>query len=130
MVVPKKNNKWHECVNYSNLNDACPKDTFPLPQIDKIMDTTASHQLLSFLDAYAGYNKILMYPPDSEHTTFITLTGMYCYNAMPFGFKNAGATYQRMMSRIFESLLGNTMEVYIDNMLVKSKLRENHLAHL
>ena len=84
VVVPKKNGKWHACVGYSNLNDACPKYTFPLPRIDKIVDATASHQLLSFLDTYLGYNHILMYPPDSIDMTFITPIGMYCYNVMSF----------------------------------------------
>ena len=122
MVVPKKNDKWGACFNYSNLNDACLKDTFPLPRIDHIVDVTIGHQLPSFLDAYFGYNKIPMYPPDSTNTTFITPTRIYCYNVMPFGLKNAGATYQRMMTRSFEPLLGKIMEEYIDYMVVKFKL--------
>ena len=92
--------------------------------------TSWMHQLLSFLNAYAGYNHISMYSPDSTNMTVITPTGMYCYNVMPFGLKNAGATYQRMMSRIFEPLSSKTMEAYIDDMLVKLRLREDHLAHL
>ena len=71
-----------------------------------------------------------MYPPELEHMAFITPMGMYFYNVMPFGLKNVGATYQRMMSRIFEPRLGNTLDAYIDDMLVKSMLREDHLAHL
>ena len=130
VVVPKKNGKWRVCVNYSNQNDACPKDTFPLPRINRIVDATTSNQLLSFLDAYSSYNKILMYPSNLANTTFITLTGMYCYNVMPFGLKKAGATYQRMMSCIFEPLLGRTMEAYIDNMLVKSRSQEDYIPHL
>ena len=130
VVVPKKNGKWSMCVDYSNLNDACLKDTFSLPHIDQIVDATTGHQLLSFLNAYSGYNRIPIYPPDSENMAFITPTGMYCYNMMPFGMKNARATYQCMMSRIFEPLLGRTMEAYIDDMLVKSKSREDHIAHL
>ena len=88
MVVTKKNGKWCVCIDYSNLNDACSKDTFPLPRINPIMDATASHQLLSFLDTYVGYNQIPMYPPDLEHKTFITPMGIYCYNVMPFVLKN------------------------------------------
>ena len=121
VVIPKKNGKWCVCGDFSNLNDACPKDTFFLPRINQIIDATTGHQLLSFLDSYPGYNQIPMYPPNSANTTFITLTRMYCYNVMPFGLKNAGGTYHRMMSHIFEPLLGRTMEAYIDDMLVKSK---------
>ena len=95
------------CVDYSNLNHTCPKDTFPLPRNNQIVDAAAGHQLLSFLDAYTCYNQIPMYPPDSEHTTFITPTGMYCYNVMPFGLKNVGATYQGMMSHVLKPLLGD-----------------------
>ena len=118
------------CVNYSNLNDACPKDTFPLPYIDQKVDATAGHQFLSFLDAYSSYNQIPMPPHDAVNTTFITPTRMYCYNVMPFGLKNVRATYSRMMSCIFESLLRQTMEAYIDGMLVKSKSQEDHFSHL
>ena len=100
VVIPKKNGKWRVCLDYSNLNDACLKDTFP-PRLDQIVDAMAGHQLLSFLDLYFGYNQILMHPPDLADTTFITPTRMYCYNVMPFGLKNVGATYQGMMSRIF-----------------------------
>ena len=89
------------CVDYSDLNDVCLKDTFLLPHIERIVDTIIGHKLLSFLDAYLGYNKIPMFPPNLVNTTFITPTRMYCYNAMPFGLKNTGATYQCMMSHIF-----------------------------
>ena len=115
------------CVDYSNLNNSCLKDLFPLPRIDHIVNATSGYELLSFLDAYSGYNQIPMFPSDSANTTFITPTGMYCYNVMPFCFKNSGATNQHMMSRIFERLLGKTMEAYIDDMLVKSKSCEDHL---
>ena len=103
-----------------HLNDACPKDTFPLPWIDQIVDVTIGHKLLSFINAYSCYNPIPMFHSDLAKTTFIIPTGMYCYNVMPFGLKKARATYQRMMSRMFEPLLGKTMEVYINDMLVKS----------
>ena len=107
------------------------KDTFLLPRIDQIVDATVGHQLLSFLDAYSGHNQIPMHPPDSENSTFITPTSLYALaKVMPFGLKNPGATYQRMMSHIFEPLLGRTMEAYIDDMLVKSKSWEDHFSHL
>ena len=130
VVVPKKGNKWRVCVDYMDLNDACPKDNFPLPHIDKIVDASVGHDMLSFLDAFSIYHHILMHPPDAEKTSFITPRGLYCYNVMPFGLKNAGATYQRLVTKMFRPLLGNTMEVYIDDMLVKSKQRPDHATHL
>ena len=117
-------------MDYMDLNNACPKDSFPLPRIDQIMDASAGHGMLSFLDAFSGYHQIPMHPPDEEKTSFITSHGLYCYNVMPFGLKNAGATYQRLVTKMFHPLLGSTMEVYIDDMLVKSKQGPNHTTHL
>ena len=87
VVVPKKGGKWRVCVEYTNLNEACPKNSFPLPRIDQIVDASAGHGMLSFLDAFSGYHQIPMYPPDAEKTSFITPHGLYCYNVMPFGVK-------------------------------------------
>jgi len=120
VVVKKKNGKWRVCVDFSDLNKACPKDCFPLPHIDRLVESTTGHEMLSFMDAFSGYNQILMNPDDQEKTSFITERGTYCYKVMPFGLKNAGATYQRLVNRMFKDLLGKTMEVYIDDMLVKS----------
>ena len=117
-------------VTYTDLNDACPKDSFPLPRIDHIVDASAGHGMLSFLDAFSGYHQIPMHPPDAEKTSFITPHGLYCYNVMPFRLKNAGATYQRLVTKMFRPLLGSTKEVYIDDMLVKSKQRPDHATHL
>ena len=83
------------------------------------MDATTGHQLLNFMDAYSGYNQIPMNPGDEEHTSFITDRGVYCYKFMPFGLKNVGATYQRLVNMMFEVLIGKTMEVYVDDMLVE-----------
>ena len=130
VVVPKKGNKWRVCVDYTDLKDVSPKDSFPLPHIDQIVDALARHGMLSFLDAFSGYHQIPMHPPDAEKTSFITPHGLYCYNVMPFGLKNAGATYQRLVTKMFRPLLGSTMEVYIDDMLVKSKQRPDHVANL
>ena len=130
VVVPKKGNKWRVCVDYTDLNDACPKDSFPLPRIDQIVDASTGHDMLSFLDTFSGYRQIPMHPPDAEKTSFITPHGLYCYNVMPFGLKNAGGTYQRLVTKMFRPLLGSIMEVYIDDMLVKSKQRSDHVAHL
>ena len=102
----------------------------PLPQINKIVDAIADHELLSFLNADSGYNQVSMYPPDEPKTAFITPYDMFCYKVMLFGLKNVEATYQCMMSQVFEPLLGRTVEAYIDDILVKSKSRKDHLAHL
>ncbi|CAL9000626.1 unnamed protein product [Prunus brigantina] len=100
VMVRKANGGWRMCQDYTDLNKACPKDSFPLPRIDQLVDATAGHELLSFMDAYSGYNQIFMDPADSEHTAFITDRGLYCYNVMPFSLKNAGATYQRLVNWI------------------------------
>ena len=117
-------------MDYMDLNEACSKDSFPLPRIDQIVDALARRGMLSFLDAFSDYHKIPMHPPDAEKTIFITPHGLYCYNVMPFGLKNVGATYQRLVTKIFRPLMGKTMEVYIDDMLVKSKERPDHTKHL
>jgi hypothetical protein len=93
VLVRKSNGKWRMCVDFTDLNKACPKDSFPLPRIDALVDSTSGYELLSFMDAFSGYNKILMHPEDQEKTTFITDRGLYCYKVMPFGLKNARATY-------------------------------------
>ena len=130
VVVPKKGGKWRVCVDYTNLNDACPKDGFPLPNIDQIVDASIGHGMLSFLDAFSGYHQIPMYPPDAEKTSFITPHGLLCYNVMLFRLKNVRATYQRLVTKMFRPLLGKTMEVYIDDMLIKSKEQPDHTTHL
>ena len=118
------------CVDYTNLNNACPKDSFPLPRIDQIVDSTAGQGMFSFLDAFSGYHQIPMSPADEEKIAFITPHGLYCYKVMLFGLKNIGVTYQRLMKKIFKPLVGRTVEVYIDDIVVKSKTREKHVLHL
>ncbi|KAJ9538325.1 hypothetical protein OSB04_031058 [Centaurea solstitialis] len=111
VVVQKKNGKWRVCIDFTDLNKACPKDPFPLPHIDAMVDATAGHELLTFMDAYSGYNQILMHKDDQEKTAFMTDKGIYCYKVMPFGLKNAGSTYQRLVNRMFKDHLGRTMEI-------------------
>ncbi|XP_017227902.2 uncharacterized protein LOC108203469 [Daucus carota subsp. sativus] len=130
VLVKKANGKWRVCIDFTDLNKACPKDSFPLPRIDQLVDAIAGHALLNFMDAYSGYNQIPMYEPDQEHTSFITDRGLYCYVGMPFGILNAGATYQRLVNMMFKDLIGKTMEVYVDDMLVKSKKAPDHIKHL
>ena len=93
VLVKKENGKWRLCIDFTNINKACPKDSFPLPRIDLIVDATAGHELLSFMDAFSGYNQISMDPDEQEKTSFVTAQGTYCYHVMPFGLKNVGATY-------------------------------------
>ncbi|CAA0820091.1 cysteine-rich RLK (RECEPTOR-like protein kinase) 8, partial [Striga hermonthica] len=120
VLVKKSNGLWRLCIDFSDLNKACPKDNYLLPHIDYMVDATSGHELMSFMDAYSGYNQIPMDPEDSEHTSLYSARGLYCYTMMPFGLKNAGATYQRLVNKMFATLIGHTMEVYVDNMLVKS----------
>ncbi|KAK9077953.1 hypothetical protein SSX86_002010 [Deinandra increscens subsp. villosa] len=126
VVVQKKYSKWRVCVDYTDLNKACPKDPFPLPHIDSMVDATTGHEMLTFIDASSGFQQIHMEPSDQEDTAFMTPTGICCYIAMPFGLRNAGATYQRLVNMIFKDQLGDTMEVYIDDMVVKSKKAKDH----
>ncbi|XP_065622758.1 uncharacterized protein LOC112030837 [Quercus suber] len=130
VVVKKKSGKWRVCVDFTDLNRACPKDPFPVPKIDQLVDATYGHPRMSFLDAFQGYHQIALAAEDQEKTAFISPEANYHYTVMPFGLKNAGATYQRMMTRMFRDKIGCTVEVYIDDMVVKSKLEEQHTGDL
>ena len=130
MVVKKKNGKWQVCVDFIDLNKACPKDPFPIPRIDQLMDATVGHSRMSFLDVFQGYHQILLALDDQEKTVFVTPTRNYDYKVMPFGLKNAGSTYQRIMTKMFELQLGKNIEIYINNMVVKSKLESEHVNDL
>ena len=118
------------CVDFTNLNKACPKDTFPLPQINQLVDATVGHLRMSFLDAFYGYHQIPLALDNQKKTTFFTPIGNYHYKVMPFGLKNAGSIYQRMMTKMFKSQMGKNIEVYIDNMVVKSKIVSEHIENL
>ena len=93
VLVKKANGKWRMCVNFTDLNKTCPKDSFPLPRIDQLVDFTTGHKLLTFMDAFSRYNQIKMAEEDQEKTAFITSQGLYCYKVVPFKLKNARATY-------------------------------------
>ncbi len=121
--VPKKDGKVRVCVNYRDLNRANTKDDFPLPHIDVLVDSTANNAMYSFMDGFSGYNQILMNIEDKVKTIFITLWGVYCYTVMPFGLKNVGATYQRMATTILHDMIVKEVEVYVDDMMVKSPPR-------
>ena len=130
VMVKKANGKWRMCVDFTDLNKACPKDSFPLPQINQLVDSTTGHKLLTFMDAFSSYNQIMMDEGDQEKTSFITSKGLFCYKVMPFGLKNTRVTYQRLMNKMFHNQIGRNVEVYIDNMLVKTKDEANHLEDL
>ncbi|KAM0977044.1 hypothetical protein ACFX2C_019872 [Malus domestica] len=121
---------WRMCVDYTDLNKGCPNDSFPFSLIDRLIDSTTGCELLSFINAYSGYNQILMNLPDQEHTAFTTDRGLYCYKVMPFGLKNAGVTYHRLVNSMFAEQIGKSMEVYVDDMLVKSKHADQHITNL
>ena len=130
VVVKKKSGKWRVCVDFTDLNKACPKDIFPMPRIDQLVDAIAGHPRMSFLDAFQGYHQIPLALEDQEKIAFVTPTRNYHYKVMPFGLKNAGSTYQRMMTRMFEPQLGKNIEIYVDDMVVKSKVVSEYLKDL
>jgi hypothetical protein len=130
VLVKKANGKWRMCLDFTDLNKACPKDCFPLPRIDQLVDSTAGHEVLSFMDTFSGYNQIRMAESDQERSSFTTDQGLYCYTVMPFRLKNAGATYQRLVNKMFQSQIGQNVEVYVDDMLDKSLTSCNHVADL
>jgi len=120
VLVKKSNRKWRMCTEYTDLKKGCPKDSYPLPSIDRLVDDVAGHTVLSFLDAFSNYNQIPMYASDVEKTAFITETTNFCYQVILSGLKNAGATYQQIMDRIFKDQIGSNVEVYVDDMIVIS----------
>ena len=119
VMVKKANNKWRMCIDFTDLNKACPKDSYPLPRIDQLVDSTTGHKLLSFMDAFSRYNQIRIEEADQEKTSFVTSQGIFCYKVMPFGLNNAGATYQRLVNHMFHPQIGQNVEVYVDDMLMK-----------
>ena len=128
--VPKKDGKIRMCVDFRDLNKACLKGDFSMLHIDVPVDNIAGHALLLFMDAFLGYNQIKMALEDMEKTCFISPWGRYCYKVMPFGLKNVGATYQHAATAWLHDLIHKEVEVYVDDMIVKSKNREGHLPTL
>ncbi|KAL0411146.1 UNVERIFIED_CONTAM: Polyprotein P3 [Sesamum latifolium] len=130
VLVPKSGGKWRMCIDFRDLNKACPKDFYPLPRIDQLVDSTSGCELLSMMDASQGYHQIMLAPEDRKKVSFITSEGTFYYVVMPFGLKNAGATYQRLVDKIFRHQIGKNVEVYVDDMLVKSKKAEEHVKDI
>ncbi|GJT59502.1 reverse transcriptase domain-containing protein [Tanacetum coccineum] len=119
-MVKKHDGSWRMCVDFTNLNKVCPQDCYPLPEIDWKVESFCGYPFKCFLDAYKGYHQIQMAESDEEKTVFHTSQGVYCYTKMPFGLKNIGATYQRLMDKAFDSQVGRNIEVYVDDLVIKS----------
>jgi hypothetical protein len=130
VMVKKANGKWRMCIDFTDLNKACPKDEFPLPRIDSLVDAAASSELMSLLDCYSGYHQIWMKKEDEPKTSFITPSGTYCYLWMPEGLKNAGGSFSRMTTKVLHSQIGRNVLTYVDDIIVKSTKQENHIADL
>ena len=119
-----------DVCGFTDLNKACPKDSYPLPSIDALVDSASGCEMLSFFDAFSGYNQINMHPRDEGKTAFMTKTCSYCYKVMPFGLKNAGATYKRLMDKVLAPMWGRNVQAYVDDMVVTSRDRRPHKTDL
>jgi hypothetical protein len=130
--VQKKDGRWRVCVDFRELNRATPKDEYPMPVAETLINAAAGHKMLSFMDGNAGYNQIFMAPEDIHKTAFRVpgAVGLFEYVVMTFRLKNAGATYQRAMNYMFHDLIGKLVEIYIDDVVVKSTSTEGHLGDL
>ncbi|GJR16886.1 reverse transcriptase domain-containing protein [Tanacetum coccineum] len=111
-MVKKHDGSWRMCVDFKDLNKACPQDGYPLPEIDWKVESLCGYPLKCFLDAYKGYHQIKMAEEDEEKTAFITSQGIFCYTKMPFGLKNVGATYQRLVDKAFQKQIRRNLEGY------------------
>jgi hypothetical protein len=130
VMVQKKSDKWRMCIDFTSLNKACPKDNFPLPQIDKIVDSAAGCEVMSLLDCFSVYHQIYMKEEVKASTSFITPFGTYCFIRMPEGLKNAGSTFSCLTKTVLESQVGRNIFTYVDDIVVTSKNKEDHLTDL
>jgi hypothetical protein len=130
VMVQKKSGKWHMCIDFTSLNKVCPKDNFPLPRIDKIVDSAVGCEVMFLLNYFSGYHQIYMKEEDKASTSFITPFGTYCFIRMPKGLKNVGSTFSRLTKTVLESQVGRKIFTYVDDIVVASKNKEDHLADL
>jgi hypothetical protein len=130
VMVQKKSGKWHMCIDFTSLNKAYPKDNFPLPWINKIVDSAAGCEVMCLLNCFFGYHRIYMKDEDKASTSFITPFGTYCFIRMPEGLKNAGSTFSCLTKRVLESQVGHNIFTYVDDIVFASKNKEDHLADL
>jgi hypothetical protein len=129
-MVKKANGKWRMCIDFTDLNKACPKDEFPLLRIDSLVDAAATTELMSLMDCYSGYHQTWMKRDDEPMTGFIAPSGIYCYLRLPEGLKNAGGTFNRMTPKVIHSQIGRNVLTYVDDTIVKSTKQENHVADM
>jgi hypothetical protein len=127
--VTKKQGTIHICIDYRDINRACPKDNYPTPFIDQIVDDCAGSEIFSFMDGFSGYNQINILPSDQHKTAFICPWGTFAYKKLPFGLKNVGATFQRAMSYTFHDIK-HIVQPYLDDLPTHSMQRQDHPAHL
>jgi hypothetical protein len=130
VMAKKDNGKRRMCIDFIDLNKACPKDEFPLPRMDSLKDAAATLELMSLLGCYSGYHQIWMKKEDEPKTSFITPSGIYCYLWMSEGLKNAGGCFSRMTSKVLCTQFGRNVLTYVDDIIVKSTKQENHIADL
>jgi hypothetical protein len=130
VMVQNKSGKWRMCIDFTSLNKACPKDNFPLPRIDKIVDSAAECEVMSLLDCFSGYHQMYMKEEDKANTSFITPFGTYCFIIMSEGLKNAGSTFSCLTKTVLESQVGRNIFTYLDDIVVASRNKEDHLADL
>jgi hypothetical protein len=130
VVVPKANGKLRMCIDYTNLNKACPKDPYPLPRIDQIVDSTSGCDLLSFIDTYSGFYQIKMAKADRKHTILVTVDDLYCNIVMPYGLLNALPTFAHAMNITLGGLIRDIVEVYVDDIVVKTRESNSLLENL
>ncbi|GJU14770.1 reverse transcriptase domain-containing protein [Tanacetum coccineum] len=130
VMVKKSDGSWRMCVDFTDLNKACPQDCYPLPEIDWKVESLCGYPFKCFLDAYKGYHQIQMAKDDEENTAFHTSQGVYCYTKMPFGLNNAGATYQRLVDNAFEGQVGRNLEVYVDDLVIKSHTEDELVRNI
>ncbi|GJX48661.1 reverse transcriptase domain-containing protein [Tanacetum coccineum] len=124
VIVNKSDNSWRMRVDFKDLNKACPKDSYPLPEIDWKVESLCGFPFKCFVDAYKGYHQIQMAEEDEEKTAFITNQGIFCYTKMPFGLRNADATYQRLVDKTFHGQIGRNLEVYVDDLVIKIRMED------
>ncbi|GKF63112.1 reverse transcriptase domain-containing protein [Tanacetum coccineum] len=130
VLVKKVDRSWRMCIDFKNINAACPKDYYPLPEIDGKIEPVMGFTFKCFLDAYKGYHQVQMVEEDEEKIAFYTDQGTFCYTKMPFGLKNARATYQRLINEAFQSQIRRNLEAYVDDMVIKSKSEKEMLADI
>jgi hypothetical protein len=130
VLIKKKNGKWRMCIDFTDLNKATPKDNYPFPRMDQVVDSAANAAIMSLLDCFSGYHQCWMAKQDEEKTSFIAPFGTFCFVRMPEGLKNAGSTFTRMTGTVFKPQIGRNIQAYVDDLIVKSSNRASHVSDL